>query len=428
MNSRVRSTLFGLATALIAYAGPAAAQQAGMAPAMQQEERVAAVVNDEAISLSDVMGRLRLAMVSSGLPDTAETRQRLLPQVLRLLIDERLQLQEARRLELEVPDQQVDNEIQELARRNNMNMETFRQALDQAGVPMSTMRAQTRANIAWSVLVQRRLRPTASVADEEVNNYLERVQANAGKPEYLASEIFLPVDTPESDGEVRQLAERLVEQIAAGANFAAVAQQFSQSSGAAAGGEMGWIQAGQLESNLDRALQQLKPGQFSRPIRSLGGYHILWLRDQRVVTAGNPDEIKVAIGQLVLPVPAGSDPEVQLQQATQIAQEAQSCVGLQSAANTIPGAQLAGLPLTRMGDIPAEIKTLIQNQGIGVSTQPLVTDVGVMLLMICEREVPEGSLPPPDQVRNALVLEKLDMLQRRYLRDLRRDATIEYRL
>lgn len=424
MKRLLRSTLFGLTAAFSIAALPvvvpvASAQEAG---------RIAAIVNEEAITMTDVMGRLQLAVASSGLPDNVETRQRLLPQVLRLLIDETLQVQEARKREIQVTADELDQELADLAQRNRMTLDQFKQALAQAGIPFSTMRQQTIAHVAWGKLVQRMIRPTVQVSDDEVNGYIERIKANAGKPEYLVSEIFLSVDKTADERQVAQLAEQLVDRIGQGAPFAAVAQQFSQSSGAAAGGDLSWIQQGQLEDNLDRALQQLRPGQFSRPIRGASGYHILWLREQRTVAAGDPNNIQVSIRQFILPAAEGQDPTPQFNQAKQVVQEAASCPALEQASQRIQGAQLFNLPLTRMGDIPEQLRGLIAPLGVGTPTQPLVTDKGVMVLMVCDRVVPEGSTPPVDQVRNALFLERLDNQQRRYLRDLRRDADIQTRL
>ncbi|WP_162305822.1 peptidylprolyl isomerase [Oleisolibacter albus] len=423
MKSLLRSTLAGVTAAFLFAAYPAAAQQGDPA-----EGRIAAVVNEEAITMADVLARLRLALVSSGLPDTAEARQRLLPQVLRLLIDERLQIQEARQRTVSVSPDDVDDELNDLAKRNRMTMDQFKEALDKSGVPFSTIREQTIAHVAWSKLVQRAVRPSVVVADEEVNAYLERIKANAGKPEYLVSEIFIPVDKPTDEQQASQLADRLVDQIGQGANFQAVAQQFSQSAGAATGGDLGWIQQGQLEENLDRALQQLRPGQFSRPIRSVAGFHILWLRDQRAVSAGDPKEIQVSLRQFVLPVGNAQQAEAVMAAAKQVAEEASSCEALDAAAQRLPGAQTLAQPLTRIADLPAQIGQFVSSLGVGTPTPPMMTDHGAMILMVCDRVVPEGSLPPLDQVRNALFLERLDMQQRRYLRDLRRSATIEYRL
>lgn len=400
---------------------PAAAQ--GQGPV----ERAAALVNEEVISMSDLMNRLQMAISSSGLPDTPETRQRLLPQVLRLLIDEVLQIQEARRLEIRVTEQDIDRALENLAQQNRLSLGEFQRLLDASGVPVASLRQQLLASVAWSRLVQRRIRPTVSVSDDEVQAQLERIKANAGKPEYLVSEIFLAVDDDANEAEVSRLADRLVEQIAGGANFGAVARQFSQSAGAFTGGDLGWLQQGQLEQALDTAVQQLQPGQFSRPIRGVNGYHILWLRDQRAVAAGNPADIQVAVGQLVLPADP-ANPAAGLEAARQIAQEAASCDALSAAAQRIPGAQQGQAALTRLGDLPPEISSIVGALGVGTPTQPFLTDRGIMILMVCDRVVPEGSIPPADQVRDAIAGERIEMLQRRYLRDLRRDATIEYRL
>jgi peptidyl-prolyl cis-trans isomerase SurA len=428
MNSFLRKALLGAtAFALVAITVPAGqvaqAQQAG------QLGRIAAIVNEAPITQADVEGRLQLAIVSSGLPDTPETRQRLLPQVIRILTDEALQIQEARDRKLSVTEDELNKSLEDMAERNRMTLQQLQGALGQAGVPWFTMRQQMLAQIAWGKVVQRVVRQQVNIPDSEVSAYIERIRANAGKPEYQVGEIFLAVDNPANEQEVRNLASRLVDQIGKGANFAAVAQQFSQSAGAATGGDLGWIQQGQLEDSLDRALQQLHSGQFSMPIRGSAGYHILWLRDQRTVAAGDPKNIQVSLGQFVVPAPA--DPNQQgalLEAVKQLAEQVKGCDALQQAASSIPGAQVFSQPLSKLGDIPEQIATLVAGLGVGNATQPLVTDKGTMLLMVCDRVVPEGSLPPPDQVRAALFQERIDLQQRRYLRDLRRQATIETRL
>ncbi|OYQ37706.1 hypothetical protein CHU95_00635 [Niveispirillum lacus] len=431
MKSLARNALLGataLSIALLSSPTPVLAQ--GAIGAQGQLGRIAAIVNEEPITVADVEGRLQLAIVSSGLPDNAETRQRLLPQVIRLLTDEALQIQEARERNLSVTEDELTQDLEAAAQRNRMDIEQLKAALAQAGVPWTTMRQQMLAQIAWSKVVQRVVRQQVNVPDSEVNAYIERVRANAGKPEYQVAEIFLTVDSNTSEAEVQRLGERLVDQIGRGANFSAVARQFSQSAGAANGGDLGWIQQGQLEDNLDRALQQMQKGQFSRPIRGAAGYHILWLRDQRIVAAGDPKNIQVAIRQFVVPI-AGTD---QAQQdaafniAKQVSEQARGCEALEQATQQVPGAQVFTQPLTRLGDVPQQIADLVGALGVGQSTAPLITDRGAMLLMVCDRVVPEGSLPPPDQVRNMLYQERMDLQQRRYLRDLRRNATIETRM
>jgi peptidyl-prolyl cis-trans isomerase SurA len=281
---------------------PAPAVAAPVAPPpARSTEGIAAVVNDDIISMSDLTARLQLALVSSGLPNTQETRQRLTPQVLRSLVDERLQLQEATRANVSVTDKEINEAFGKVAEQNRMERDQLEKMLASQGVPRSTLESQIRSTIAWGKLVQRRLRPSIEIGQEEIDQVIQRIQANAGKPEYLAAEIFLAVDAPEREDDVRRLADRLYEQIGQGASFPAVARQFSQSAGAAAGGDLGWVQQGQLPEELDGALRQLRPGQATRPIRSITGYHILMLRDERTVAAANSlpprEQIMNSLGQ-----------------------------------------------------------------------------------------------------------------------------------
>lgn len=268
-------------------------------PPARSVEGIAAVVNDDIISMSDLSARLQLALVSSGLPGTAEVRQRLTPQVLRSLVDERLQMQEASRANIAVTDKEIDDAFGRVAEQNQMKRDQLEKMLASQGVPRSALESQIRATIGWGKLVQRRLRPSIEIGEDEIDAVLRRIEANAGKPEYLAAEIFLAVDSPEREEEVRRLADRLVEQIGQGASFPAVARQFSQSAGATNGGDLGWVQQGQLPDELDSALRDLRPGQASRPIRSLTGYHILLLREQRTTGTVLPprDQILGALGQ-----------------------------------------------------------------------------------------------------------------------------------
>ncbi|MEC4594634.1 peptidylprolyl isomerase [Nitrospirillum amazonense] len=424
--------------ALAQLAGPrTAAATNGMAlgprvaaqPQGQQEERIVAVVNDEAISQTDLAGRMRLAIVNTGLPDTPDVEQKLKPQVLRLLIDEKLELQEAKKQNLVVTDEEVDREFARLAKQNKApSPESFAANLEREGVPVAALKDQMRANIAWNKVVQRRIRPTIQVSDEEIDSRTSRIIANAGKPEYLLTEIFISVDNPKLDQDAHQLADKLVGEITHGANFAAVAQQFSQSATAAAGGDMGWVQQGQLEPALDRALQRLPTGQVSVPLRGAGGYYIFLVRDERTVTGGDPADIQVSVGQVVVPVPPGADVQTLGQTVKKIGDTSHSCEALAAAAKAnLPGSTTRAQPMTRLGDIPGELAKLIGRLGVGQATDPLETQAGLMLLMVCDRKVPEGSAPPRDQVANMIGGERMDMLQRRNLRDLRRAATIDIR-
>jgi peptidyl-prolyl cis-trans isomerase SurA len=424
-------------------APPAAAQQAPVpqAPIPQASapqsgpgapgpvERIAAVVNDDIVSMSDLQTRIQLALVSSGLPDTPEARQRLAPQVLRQLVDERLQLQEAKRLNIRVTDREIEEAHGRLAAQNRMSVDQLMGLLRSRSVPASALKEQTRAGIAWAKLVQRRLRPSVEIGDEEVDAVLQRIQANAGRPEYLVAEIFLAVDSPEQDEEVRRLAERLGEQVAQGASFPAVARQFSQSAGASQGGDLGWVQQGQLPEELDQALQQLRPGQVSRPIRGFTGYHLLLLREQRAVAAGGrPAETKVALKQIIVPRAPNQSAAALREAAERARADLSGCEAMDARIKAVGGPESGDVGTVRMADMPREVAEVVSRLAVGEASAPLVNERGAVVLMVCSREGGGGSLPSREEIANALANERLDMLQRRWLRDLRRGAFVDVRV
>ncbi len=280
----MRALLMALAIA-IAVASPTSLPR----PAAAQDAlRIAAVVNDEVITGLDLAVRTRMAILSASLPDTPEMRSRVARQVLRAMIDERLQLQEAARQNVPVSQSEVDAELARIAERNGVALNQFEQFLAQSGVLLEPLAEQIRATIAWSKLINRQLRPRAIVTEEDIDELLRQAEENRGQPQRRVSEIFLVVSEPDEEEEVRRSAERLIEQIRGGVAFDAIAAQFSDSATAAVGGDIGWVLPGQLAPEVDEALQSMEEGEIAGPVRAIGGYYVLELRGQRSIA---PDTV-----------------------------------------------------------------------------------------------------------------------------------------
>ncbi len=269
-------------------------------PSYSMQEGVAIVVNEDAITYSDVQDRTDLIIASSGLPNSKDTREKLRPQIVNSLIEEAIRLQEARRLEIQISAQEVEEGIDQIAQQNGAEPQEFRKRLQAAGLKIATMRDQVRSQLAWNKVVRAEIRPQVNVSDNDVDNYLARIQGNAGKEEYLVAEIFLPIDgeTPEAKG--RNLARKLVQEIRTGkAPFFRVAQQFSKSAGSSQGGDLGWVTAGQLDDEVDAVLPLLEKNTVSDPIRTATGFHIIFLRDKRLLTSEtlpSREEVRSRIG------------------------------------------------------------------------------------------------------------------------------------
>ena len=180
-------------------------QPGGQAPEM----RIAAVVNDEVISVFDLVSRMQLVMLSSNIADTPETRQRIGPQVLRSLIDEKLELQEAKKQNITATDSEINNGVQQIEKQNNMKSGQLNEFLKARGIDRGSLIDQLTAGIVWAKLVRRQAAQTVELSDEEIDEALKRTKEHAGEPQSRVAEIFLAVDKPGQEDEVRALAERL---------------------------------------------------------------------------------------------------------------------------------------------------------------------------------------------------------------------------
>ncbi len=395
------------------------------AAAAQDMLRAVAVVNDEIISMLDLDMRTRLAILATGQKDTAEFRDRIVPQVIRGLIDERLQSQEAERLDIKVADEQVSASVEDIARRNKLTVEDFMKMLKNRGILIEALRQQVHAQLLWGALVSRRLRPSVTVSDDEVEEVVDRITASRGSTQRLVSEIFLSVDTVLREEEVRHNATRLFEQVRAGANFAALAREFSESATTARGGDIGWVQEGQLPEELDRALATMKPGSLSMPVRTLSGYHILFLRDQRKLSLGT---VTLNLKQILMALPDNASAEQRQQAAAQAAEmrpRINGCAGLDELADELGSPGSGDLGTLKLGDLPATIRDAVKGLPIGKPSAPIEVPGGISVLVVCER-VDSGV--DRTRIRDRLVGERLDILSRRYLRDLRRSANVDIRI
>ncbi|MBP9868783.1 MAG: SurA N-terminal domain-containing protein, partial [Alphaproteobacteria bacterium] len=177
------------------------------------KEGIAAVVNQDVVTKSDLMARHDLIAASTGLPRTPELMAKLRPQIVDMLIEEEIKMQEANRLKIEVTKEEIAQGFKSIADQNKVSPQDFRKMLETSGIRVGTMEDQIRAQIAWTKVVQRKIRPQIEVSDADVDSELEQLRANIGKPQYKISEIFLPLMEGKKPAEIQSFAEKLVSQL-----------------------------------------------------------------------------------------------------------------------------------------------------------------------------------------------------------------------
>jgi peptidyl-prolyl cis-trans isomerase SurA len=281
-----------------------------------------------------------------------------------------------------------------------------------------------------------------NIAPEQVDAEMARIAEGQNKVHYVVSEIFLAVDNPDQDEKVHKDAQSLETQITAGAPFASIARQFSQSPSAAEGGDIGLVYDGQLAPELSAALAKMKTGDLSPPVRSTGGYYILSLR-QRLEPAGtkiedSSDQPKtlpsaLPLARLLLPLgpkPAKTMIENGLKYAVAIGSRVNSCETLSKLSTEMKGSVYMNFGMARLADLSAQVRTVLAKTEPGGVAEPFMSDAGVELFMRCDKAVVKQQvyvLPKREQVEQQLFQEQISAMARRYNRDLKRDADIEVR-
>ena len=397
----------------------------------QEMLRIAAVVNDDVISLFDVNTRIHLLLLTINQPESPEAYRQLYPQVLRTLIDEHLELQEAKAKGIDVTDSDVDQAVGEIETANRLPAGGLFTLLAKNRIPKETMMSQLRARLAWQRTVARRLRQTYQVTADQIDEALAQIKADQGKPEYLLAEIFLGIDNPDLESDVRANAERMVTEVKQGADFAALARQFSESATSAAGGDLGWVQINQLDPEIGDAVEKMQVGAISAPIRTVTGFHILWLRERRTNAAANPDDTKIALRRIVVPIAAktaAADLDAKKEAAAKAARSIKSCDDAARVATELGAPAPVDLGTLRIADLAPRVQQTIAKLTVGQASEPIALDNGLAIMVVCERVDPAAAvLPDRDAVAQRLLSDKLDGEGRKYLRDLRQAAYIDIR-
>lgn len=253
-----------------------------------KEVSIAAVVGGSAISTVDINERIKIAMFASNMPPEKGLEEKLLPQILRNLIDEKIYRKEAEHLHLEVTDEEMSKIVADIETRNSIRPGKFKEFMESNGVSSTSMLEQIRSQLTWNKIVAKKIRPQITVTDKEIAEKMENILKKNSVDESNISEIVLLADSTEEQAKTKELASKLVVQLTQGGNFAKIAKEFSKASSAQNGGEIGWINNGQLSDEISIELKKLKVGEVSKPIRVAEGYTILKLNKKRSTSATAP--------------------------------------------------------------------------------------------------------------------------------------------
>jgi peptidyl-prolyl cis-trans isomerase SurA len=431
----------GAATAAIAQTAPTPEQQPApssvsalrlpenpqlFGTTMPSVVKATAIINGEVITQTDIDQRLALLAIANDGPIPADKIEELRQQVLRNLIDETLQIQAAKAEKITIGPKDIDRAITRVSENNKQTPEQLESYLTARGSALKTLRRQIEGELAWERL--QRAKIEVSVGEDEVNSVIDRLNASKGEREYRVGEIYLPAagDPAQAIGKANQI----LEQLKSGASFTAYARQFSEASTAAVGGDLGWVRPEQLPQPIAAALQTMTAGQISSPISVPGGVSIVAVQDTRNILMPDPRNAVLSLKQVSISFPPGNSRQLAEPLVARFAAAALNvggCGGAEKIASDFNG-EVVQSDNVKLRELPTALQEIMLPMQVGQATRPFGSiEEGVRILVICGRDEADPTMPSYDQVYAQLNEERVNSRSRRFLRDLRRDAVIDFR-
>jgi len=386
----------------------------------QDIQAISAIVNDEVISRYDVQQRVQLIVSTSGIKPTQENINRLETQALRSLVNEKIQLQEAIKLDVPSSDDEVNLMLERIANGNQMSGQEILQQINSQGVKAETLLNQIKAELLWNKIVRGRYGSYINVNEDEVSIVYDRTMESIGKDQYDISEIFISYENEQEEQEANILANRLVEQLRSGATFSAVAQQFSQTASSGQGGYIGWVTEGQLDDEIIDSLRKLQKDEISNPINTVAGFFIIKLNDKTKAGGKNPLRNQYDLVSVIFE-------KNQKMEAESFSKDFVSCKRIDKLTDKYNEKEVNYIGKRILSDLPENLRDELLNKEAGDTLSPRIIGENINVILICDRKDDIGLQISREAIEENIYAQKIGMMSRRYLRDLRRDAVIEYR-
>jgi peptidyl-prolyl cis-trans isomerase SurA len=392
---------------------------------------IAAVVNHRLISVSDLKYRLRLAMLSSGMPENAKAFEDMKSQILNMMIEEEVQKAIGDQLNINIDLQSIMHAIANIEQQNNMPEGSFKKMLSENGIPMRVMENQIRATLTWQEYIRARYRDAVQINESDVDQALADQEAKSKTTRFELFEILVHTNPNTSAEQARALASKIRAQLEKGAPFTALAQQFSNAPSASHGGQLGWMSEHNLEPNVLQHLKSTPVGQVTEPILTDRGYYLFLVRDR--LNPGDSPKPKTfyTFKQIAVRFPQDAfqfELKEHIANAKAFARSIKSCRLLDQ---QVKGRR--NILVQNAQRVPAEVLTkdmhrILDPLAVDQASDALITQEGAVIFVMCAKDEINPHKMEREEIRDQLMDSKLRAIADREMRNRRLSAHIDIRL
>ena len=390
---------------------------------------IVAVVNDEAITLTDLISRLDVVIMTSKLPNDYATRKNLSAQIIQTLINEKLQSQEANKLDIRVSKLEINNFIAFIEKRNGMEPGTLFSILIQKGLSKNALVEQVKAKIIWEKLLRKVVAPRISVSGNEINNELNILLSNEGQNEYKYYEIYLNFSVQQKQN-IINTANQIREQIIESGNFSEIALQMSQSTTAKNGGLVSWTLENSIPRVVYEKIKSMSEKSISEAIITNTGVYIISLEEVRKFKIPNLSDSVLEFATVQFKIPAE---KARIEKITiEIIKKTKNLTSCKEfyEIEKIDGSNYeSSIRKNIINKLSVNLRESLSNLKPGIPSKPHVQTDGIYVIMLCYQNLEANQeYALKELVKNKLQERYFKMRSNRFILSLKRKALIDLRM
>ena len=392
--------------------------------------RIVATVNGEPITSYEIEQRILMLKDATNININKKNQNRISDDALQMLIDDSLKRQVAINGRSDLKSAAIAKANELIDASFAAEGKTGAEVLREIGIDPMTVQSKFVSDLAWSDFLTRLYHDKFAGIDDKIDAELARLRKNASSPQVKLSEIVL---TPAPNRNLKQtldLAIQMVDAIRKGANFNAIAQQYSGAGSSQQGGRVGWLVSDRLPPLMAKTLKTISNGETTDPIELDGAIYIFRKEGERKKGLADESQTKIWLARAVLPLSADATNADRLEAGAKIARDTsniKNCEKLEELHTSYGSKAVARMSEMTLADLTPQMQKLVSTLGDNQASEPIAFAEGIASMMVCRRDKPELNLPSREEIRRIQFDRLFGDLSERHLVRLRRGAIIDMR-
>ena len=380
----------------------------------QNFETIIGVVDGEAVTSYELSQRIKILLNTLKLEDTIENRDKVRTKVLQNLIDDKLKMIEAQKLEISVDDYELNNYVEAIFGISSEKSEEFKQYLISIGIDHDIILEQAKAEVLWKKLINARFSSLIVVSEDEIKKEKEKYKKNIGMLQYNFSEIVILADR-ENKKEAKKKISEIKIMLDNNASFESIAAKFSDAPSSLQNGNLGWVFADQINKETKEILNKIKIDQVSKIIKIENGFRIIKVHNKRKYGKNYAKKLDII-----------NFSSKSLNDEFNIFKESvTNCDDNFKNYSNIDSIQLSKIKKLSLEDLSGEIQEEIADKKVGEKTKIFKKDNNFFFFIVCDISGDEFQEIDENMIDNKLYYEKVQQLSKTYLKRLNRNSNIK---